>query len=426
MKTQKILSLTAIGCGSRTRTYFELAARQPHRYRLLAAADLVPERLAQVRELSKNQDFKIYNSAEELLAQPKLADVLVIGTQDHYHFEPCMAAMKKGYDILLEKPIAPTLAEVLKLESEARRLGRKVLVCHVLRYSPFYQKIKEIILSGVLGEIQTIDAVEGTGAWHQAHSFVRGHWAVSEKSSPMIVAKCCHDMDIIAWLMNSPCRVLSSFGNLSHFNGAHAPEGAPERCTEGCPAAASCAYDARLYTTKHRAWLKHVFDGGEEASDEEIIEWLGHSPWGRCVYRCQNNVVDHQVIAMQFENRATATFTMTAFDSGRTLSIHGSKGDLRGGDFYKKNGCAEIVIQNHSNQQKTMIQIESEIGGYGGHGGGDPGLVNALYEEMQKSSAEEMTSSITQSLQSHLMAFAAEESRVTGQTIDLNAFRERV
>lgn len=420
------LKLAGIGCGGRTLTYLSLAGQMPERYEVVAAADPVAGRVERVKAASRNPAFRSFASDAELLSQPKLADVVVVGTQDQYHVQPTLAAMAKGYDVLLEKPIADNLPDVLRLEREARRLGRKVLICHVLRYSPFYQKLKEVVASGALGEIVSLNASEGVGAWHQAHSFVRGHWGVVEKASPMLIAKSCHDLDIISWLMDRRCESVSSYGALTHFRAENAPQGAPARCTDGCPVASSCQYNAMHYATKQRGWLGHVYDQEKGASREDIAQWLSQSPWGRCVYRCDNTAVDHQVVAMRFERGATATFTMTAFDSGRSIEIYGTKARLLAGDHYKAAHGSDIAVIDHENHNMTRYNVSSSVGGYDGHGGGDPGLVLALYDEMTKPDPSQMLSSISRSVQSHLMGYAAEHSRRTGTAVDLAEFQASV
>ena len=258
-------------------------------YEIVAAAEPSIDRLEYIRKISNNSNFSGFKNDEEIFAQPKLADVMIIATQDSMHIKSCMAALEKGYDILVEKPIGTNLKDILKVEKRADELGRKVLVCHVLRYTPFYRKVKEIVESGVLGDIATINMTEGVQAFHQSHSYVRGHWGVKEKSSPMLIAKSCHDLDILCWLVERSCRQVSSFGSLMHFTEANAPQGAPLRCTDGCPVAMECPYNAKLYTSSQRAWLPHVwpvYDEKNPASDEEVIEWLKTCPWGRCAYRC--------------------------------------------------------------------------------------------------------------------------------------------
>lgn len=409
------LTLAVAGCGSRARTYCRIATSFADRYQVVAGADPVPERLESMRGISENPDFLAYDSADELLAQEKLADVLIIGTQDNYHFEPAKKALEKGYHILLEKPAAQTLEETKELARLAEKYDRKILLCFVLRYTPFYSKVHEIVKSGRLGEIISMHAVEGVDAWHQAHSFVRGHWGKSEESTPMIIAKCSHDTDYISWLMESRCQSVSSYGRLSYFTKANQPEGATPRCTGGCPHAApqggKCMYDTHLYLDKHSRWLDMVYPHPTERTDEEVLAWLEKSRWGRCAWQCDNDVVDHQVVNMDFENGATASLTMTAFDYGRTLEIYGTKATLRGGDAHKSVSEADISIRDHDGGEIEKITLDP-LGedGYQGHGGGDYGLVDSM-DAVFRGEGDE-SSLISHSVEGHLIGFAAEQSRL--------------
>jgi predicted dehydrogenase len=412
----QILAIAIAGCGSRGRTYASLAAKMPDRFRLVAGADPVAARVEATRNLTEGE-FRGFASAEELLLQPKLADVLVISTQDIQHYLHCKIALDKGYDILLEKPISPDPMHVEDLLNRAQRLGRRIVVCHVLRYTPFYSKVKEILSSGVLGRVVSMNLQEGVGPYHQAHSFVRGKWSKSQDSSPMILAKCCHDMDIIAWLADSPCRSVASHGQLSFFRAENRPAGAPARCTDGCPHAATCLYDAHRYLGDRRSWLGMVHERAKELSDDEIVDFLKTSPWGRCVWACDNDVVDHQTLSLGFASGLSATFTMTAFDDGRHLEIYGTEGVLRGGHFYKKNLDCDLVLQKHE-KAIEKITVQEPEGGYSGHGGGDYGLMSALHREMT-CPPEEMLTSIAVSIESHRIAFAAEASRTKSRMIHL-------
>ena len=415
----KPLSMAAIGCGHRTRTYVRLGSRHPERYITVAAADPIRERVAETARLSANPGFREFSSADEMLRHPRMADLMIIGSQDAHHRDHAIAAMEKGYDLLLEKPIGTHLEEVLEVEATARRLGRKVLVCHVLRYAPLYRKIKEIVDSGLLGDLVSINAYEGVGAWHQAHSYVRGHWAVTEKASPMILGKSCHDLDILRWIADRRCLSVASAGSLTHFTSANAPEGAPQRCQDGCPVADSCHYNCVRYLDEERAWLANICDFAEEADDARLAEWIHQSPWGRCVYHCDNTAVDHQVAALTFEGGLTATFTMTAFENGRHLDIFGTRAKLKAGGLVKENKGHEIMVRFHDKSEDRYFDSAIQKGGYEGHGGGDAALMEALYEEMRKDRPEDMTSSLHVSVESHRMAFAAEESRLSNGTITL-------
>lgn len=423
---QKRLKLAGIGCGGRTRTYLELAARQPDRYEIVAAADPLPERVARIHAVSGNPDFRAFKNDHDFFAEPKMADVVIIGTQDNYHVEPCLAALERGYDVLLEKPIATRLEEVIRLEQAVARSGRRVMICHVLRFTPIYRKIKQLLAGGVIGEIVALDANEGVGPFHQTHSYVRGHWAVTEKATPMIIAKCCHDMDILGWLVDKPCRRISSFGSLRHFTAAAAPPGAPSRCSGGCPHLATCPYNAYHYYSKYRDhWFSYIHDDAATMTPEAFEEWLNVSPWGRCVYHCDNTAVDRQTVMLDFEDGIVATFTMTAFDEGRSLTVRGTKGRLVAGDLARRLSGHDIVVDSFIDGSTTLHDVTIEEGGYETHAGGDAGLMQALFDEMTRNDPAEMSTSIHRSVASHVLGFAAEASRQSGTTIDVRDFYSR-
>ena len=403
------LTLAILGCGSRGRTYARIAASLPDRLRLVAAADPVECRVAEVASLAGHEGFRRFNSAEDLFAAGKLADILVIATQDADHFDHATAALHAGYDLLLEKPAAESLDRCEALDALARSLGRRIAPCFVLRHTPFYSTVKRFLESGRLGQLVTLRASEGVEPYHQAHSFVRGHWSRSADSTPMIVAKCSHDTDLLCWLSGSTPRAVSSFGRLDWFHAANAPAGAPARCTDGCPAAADCPYDAHRYLTDKRRWLSMVMDHWEDADDARITGFLQTAPWGRCVYRCENDAVDHQIVAVEMENGVTATLTMTAFDLGRSIELHGTLGSLRGGSPYQDGGAAELWFRDHRTGQIEAISVTAPAdAGYAGHGGGDFGLVDALDRMFRGPDA---LPSGLDGLAGHRLAFLAEQSR---------------
>jgi predicted dehydrogenase len=409
------LSIAVLGCGSRGRTYSKLIASCGDRYRLTAAADLNASRREAVSSLGKIQE---YASAEALFAAGKLADVLIIATQDSQHFDQAIQALELGYDLLLEKPAAESLARCEEIDRRARALGRRVALGFVLRYTPFYSTVKRIIDSGKLGRVISIRSHEGVEPYHQAHSYVRGHWAKSSNSSPMIVAKCSHDADLLCWLGGAPAAAVSSHGDRTWFRSENAPLGAPARCTDGCPAAQDCLYDSHRYLGDKRSWLRMVMDGSEQATDTEIMDFLKTSPWGRCVYHCDNDVVDHQVLACELANGITATHTMTAFDCGRGLEIYGTLAALKGGSPYVEAGTPELWIRHHPQGNIEPIEIQQpDDGGYAGHGGGDWGLVDAL-EGLFK--GPQALAPGLDGLAGHRLAFLAEEARVSRQRIEIS------
>ena len=415
------LRLALLGCGSRGRTYFRIAATMPERYELVAVADRDPAKTATLAELREPGEIKVFDSDEALFAEGKIADVLLICTQDADHYGHAMKALEAGYDILLEKPASETLERCEDLDRKAKELGRRIMLCFVLRYTPFYRAVREFIDSGRLGRVMSIRASEGVEAFHQAHSYVRGHWSNTSKSSPMIVAKCSHDTDLMCWFAGSEPKVVTSHGSLDWFKKDNAPAGAPLRCTDGCPVAEDCIYDAHRYLDEKRNFLRMVMPGAEGESmtaegvaDEEIMEFIKTSDWGRCVYHCDNDVVDHQVVATEMENGVTATLTMTAFDCNRTIEIHGTRGTLRGGEPYQEGGAAELWFRDHYGGKFEEVPVEQpQADGYSSHGGGDYGIIDTLDRLLAGPNAMEPG---LDGIAGHRLAYRAEESRlVNGQ-----------
>lgn len=418
------LSIACIGCGARAQTYTQLATRYPDRFQIVAGADPQPDRVEKIRRLSGRSDFRGFSSAEGILSAGKIADIMIVATQDNFHHEHCKGALRAGYDVLLEKPISTRVEQILEIERLAKQVNRRVMVCFVLRFAAFYRKVSEIIQSGALGEIVSIQSNEGVMPWHQAHSFVRGHWSVVDKSSPMILAKCCHDTDLVHWLVGRRCLRIASFGSLEFFRPERAPEGAPLRCTESCPVGDTCSYNALRYASDMRfPWLTMVYDRAQDATADEIVAWLRTSPWGRCAFRCDNDAVDRQVLAMQFEGGITATFTMTAFETGRHIEVYGTRGVLKGGETYRHNFDAHLIFFPHEGKP-VRYTVQAEDGGYELHGGGDAGLINALYDEMTKPAGARLEAGLDSTVHSHLIALAAEEARLTGRVVDLKEWQQ--
>ncbi len=410
----RILTVAVAGCGSRGQdTYSKILQKMPDRAKIVAAADLSPEKLDGMRRLTGIREEDCYASAEEMLKQEKLADVMLICTPDQCHYSQAKAALLRGYDLLLEKPISPTAQECRELSDLALKLGRKVAVCHVLRYTVFYQKIKELLEDGAIGEPVSIQAVEQVGYWHQAHSFVRGNWRNESLSSCMILQKCCHDMDILLWLTGKHCEKVSSFGSLQLFRQENAPEGSAERCLD-CRAAENCPYNAKkFYLDAFRrsgdAWPQNVV--AFEPTEEKLLAALRDGPYGRCVYRCDNDVVDHQVVNLALEGGTTVSFTMTAFTAhgGRRIRIGGTHGEILG------DTADNTIRVMRFGQEDEVIDVTKLTDDFSGHGGGDARLVDEFVRYLRGEIGMSRTmTSIDRSVESHLAALAAEESRKAG------------
>ena len=326
-----------IGAGSRGMTYGAWAAE--HGIEIAAVAEKRPDRLADAGQKLKVPENMRFSDGLALLSLGKIADAAIIATMDRDHFAHTMAALDCGYDILLEKPISPDPRECVAIEEKANTLGRRITVCHVLRYTNFFGTLKQILDGGELGKIVAIKHSENIGNYHMAHSFVRGNWRNDRLSSPIILQKSCHDLDILLWLTGSHCTKVSAFGGLRFFRPENAPQGAGERCCD-CPAADTCRFNAyRVYTPLLGQWPADVVC--LEQTPEALEKALRSGPYGRCVYRCDNNVCDHMSMILEFENGVTATFSLTAQTNAvhRNLHIMCENGEIEADD-----GKRQIVV----------------------------------------------------------------------------------
>lgn len=424
----KIVRIAIAGVGSRGKNAYGLELlNMKDRAKVVAVADIDPERLALAGDAHGVPDEMRFPSAEAMLAMPRLADAMLVCTQDRQHVPHAVAALKKGYDVMMEKPISPKLEDLQEITKVARENGRRVVVCHVLRYTPFFQTIKKTIDSGVLGEIVSIQALENVRYWHQAHSFVRGNWRREEDTSPMILAKCCHDLDYLVWLCGKKCERVSSYGSLMYFKESNAPEGAALRCTQGCKAKESCPYDAeKIYLTNKDTgilcgnveWPIDVL--AENPTEEKIRHAIETGPYGRCVFHCDNDVVDHQIVNMQMEGGASLSLTMSAFTSigGRTIKVMGTLGDLWG-DMHENKIRIGVF-----GKEPQVIDLGKEEKDFAGHGGGDRLLMEQFVDLMQGKEPDGTITTLETSVESHLVALAAEKSRLeNGESIEIAPMR---
>ena len=416
----KPITFAIMGMGNRGTAYAAKALKYPDEMKITAMADTRRVRLDAANKYLHLPEESLFDSAEALLAQPRLADIMVVATQDAQHRDHALKAMELGYDLLLEKPISNKLDACIELTKAAERMGRKVFICHVLRYTVFYQQIKRLIDEGIVGQVQTIEAAEHVGVHHYAHSYVRGNWHREETSSPMILAKCCHDMDILTWLVGKKCKKVTSFGSLRHFRAENCPAGATERCAD-CPL--DCPLHAnRYYLSRIPGWPSNILH--PEPTEENITGILATADYGRCVYKMDNDVVDHQVVSMLLEDDITVTFQMSGFTNRqtRTIRVMGTKGEIWG-DFREK----ELYFQRFG-EAAQKVDLESLCDDFTGHGGGDARIVYDVIRYMRGDVFD--TSSMTtidRSAQSHILAFAAEESRVLGgKLIEMDTFCRKI
>jgi len=416
------VSIVVIGAGQRGVGYARWARRHPDRASVVAVAE---PSLARRARLAAEHGIPAGNVAadwRELAGRGRLADAVLICTQDRMHAEPAEAFAALGYHILLEKPMAPDEAGCRRIVAAVEKAGVMLAVGHVLRYTPYTRAVKEMVVSGQLGDIMSVQHLEPVGFWHQAHSYVRGNWRRSDLATSMLMAKSCHDLDWLQYILGrAPLRV-SSFGSLTHFTAANRPAGAADRCV-ACSVEASCPYSApRLYRglleAGARGWpLSVVVD---DFSPRALDEALASGPYGRCVYACDNDAVDHQVVALEFPGATTATFTMTAFTEAghRRTRLFGTRAELTG------DGETIRVYDFLTQAERTVTPAAA--GGMNteeGHAGGDAGLMDAFTRAVATGNRELIASGPRESLASHLAVLAAERARLNGTVENIDSER---
>ena len=422
----KQFSVVLIGAGGRGKTYCGKMNAMPEKYKIVAVAEPNPVSRTRCQKEYGISDEMCFTDWRELLARPKLADIAVIATVDNDHYGPAMKAIDLGYHLLLEKPVAQTVKECTDIANAAKEKGVSVLVCHVLRYTPFYKTVKSIVMSGKIGKIVSIDCTEGIGDIHFSHSYVRGNWHSEKESTPMLLAKSCHDLDIIQWLMDKPCKKVTSFGKLTYFCKENAPEGSPIQCAGGnCPIADTCPYNSEsIYIENpHGFWGKYVFKNAvathPNMTDEELREALKTSHYGRCVFHADNDVLDNQIVNMEFEGGVTATLAVNAFNKGgRYIRIYGTKGELFA---YASDPAIHVYTFDDKKSVDIPVQ-ETEEAITGGHGGGDDGIILDLYDYLNGTYDGFSVADIRVSVANHLIGFAAEEARHTDTVVDMDAY----
>jgi predicted dehydrogenase len=403
------ITLLVIGAGARGTGYAEYALQYPDQVKIVGVADPRAHYRSQMAIQHQIPAENVFADWTQAAERARFADGVIIATPDHLHAEPAIAFANLGYHMLLEKPMAPNAADCQRIAAAVRANGILFAVCHVLRYTAYTQKVKEIVSSGRLGEIVSLQHLEPVGYWHQAHSFVRGNWRNERESSFMLLAKSCHDLDWISHIMDKRCMQVSSFGSLKHFRAEAKPPGAADRCLD-CRIEATCPYSAiKIYLGRIQrgevGWPVDVLT--PDVTPSGVTEALRTGPYGRCVYTCDNDVVDHQVVNMRFEDQATAVFTMTAFNRqrDRETRIFGTRGELYG------NGQFVEVYDFLTDRTERFDTQISEGSLLSGHGGGDFGLMGHFVAALQHHDPALILSGAAETLESHLMVFAAEQAR---------------
>ncbi len=404
----KPVTAITLGAGNRGNVYGNYATKYPDELNIVGVAEPIEIRNQRYQQQHNIDASRVFDTWEKVFMVPKFADAIIITTPDDLHYGPCMQALKMGYDVLLEKPISPSEQECRDILELSEKTGRIVAVCHVLRYAPYFIKLREIIQSSVLGKVVSMQHFEPIEAIHMAHSFVRGNWHNSIETAPIILAKSCHDLDIMKWMLEKNCKQIHAFGSLSWFNEENDPEGSTARCMDGCAVESTCPYSAMkiYYRDRQRTY---VFDLPEDKSQhgEAILEYLRTTNYGRCVYKMENDQPDHYTCNMLFEDDVTATFNMEAFTSyhGRRTRIMGSLGDIVG-------DMQRFEYTDFLTGEKTVWEQQTD-----GHGGGDWNLVSDWIQAVANQDQSLLTSTIAASIESHIMGFAAEDSRKEGRVV---------
>ena len=402
-KEQRPVSIVAIGAGNRTNKYLEYVRRNPDKARLIGVVELNDLRRQKVAVEFGLDASCCYTDYRDFFRSPLKADAVMICTPENMHFEPAMLAIEAGYHVLLEKPIAQTLEECLAIGEAARRKNVIVSVCHVLRYHPYFIKLKELACSGELGNIISINHCTSVGVDRATHSFVRGLWSREADTNPMLISKCCHDIDFLLWLTKTRCRKITSFGSLRWFRSKNAPEGSAERCID-CKVEAQCPFSAVDLYRVRRDWISNFDIPQGKTIDQVIEDELREGKYGRCIYHCDNDVVDHQIVSMEMDSEVTINFSMDLFTlkDHRKTHICLTEGEIDGNETLLRvrrfRGGAETVY-DFSNLSHQPF-----------HAGADLDIVADFIDAIH-SEEKYLRTSIDLSVESHRICFEAERSR---------------
>lgn len=429
MMENKPITAIIVGAGHRSFVYSELAKTNPEMLKIVGVADPNPIRRKKAMDYFGFKEDMCFENAEELAKKGKLADTVINGTMDEQHLETAVPLLDAGYDMLLEKPFAPNEEEMRQIVNCAKKNNSKVMICHVLRYTPFYYAIKERIVNGEIGDIINIQTTEHVSYHHLTTSYIRGKWANSDKChTSMLLAKCCHDLDIIMWMMSeTKPKQISSFGGKFQFKPENAPKEAGTICMKDCPLVDTCVYSTkRLYIDHPDRWAFYVWDALEGKKnvtiEDKIALMKSDSPYARCIYKCDNNVVDHQSVLINFESGATGTHNMVggSAEPRREIHIIGTKGEIFGNFEESKFTVLKIDPSPDAHNEECDVEevdlrvTGDMVGAYGGHGGGDERLAADFVKFIRGEKPSLACTSIFDSVAGHLSVYLADKSRENG------------
>ena len=425
----KPVTAIIVGAGHRAFVYSELAKTNPELLKIVGVADPNPVRRKKAMEYFGFSEDMCFDSAQTLAEKGRLADAVINGTMDEQHLETAIPLLNAGYDMLLEKPFAVCEEDMRQIVDCAKKNNSKVMICHVLRYTPFYYAIKERIVNGEIGDIINIQMTEHVSYHHLSTSYIRGKWANSDKChTTMLLAKCCHDIDLMMWFMSETKPVsISSFGSKFQFKPENAPENAGTICMKDCPLVDECVYSTkRLYIDHPDRWSFYVWDALEGIEnptiDDKIALMKTDNPYARCIYKCDNNVVDHQSVLVNFASGATGTHNMVggSAEPRRNIHIIGTKGEIFGNFEESKFTVLKInPSPDAHNEECDVEEIDLRVtgdmvGAYGGHGGGDERLAEDFVKFIRGEQPSLACTSIFDSVAGHLCVYLADKSRENG------------
>ena len=425
----KPVTAVIVGAGHRAFVYSELAKTNPELLKIVGVADPNPVRRKKAMEYFGFSEDMCFDSAQTLAEKGRLADAVINGTMDEQHLETAIPLLNAGYDMLLEKPFAVCEEDMRQIVDCAKKNNSKVMICHVLRYTPFYYAIKERIVNGEIGDIINIQMTEHVSYHHLSTSYIRGKWANSDKChTTMLLAKCCHDIDLMMWFMSETKPVsISSFGSKFQFKPENAPENAGTICMKDCPLVDECVYSTkRLYLDHPDRWSFYVWDALEGIEnptiDDKIALMKTDNPYARCIYKCDNNVVDHQSVLVNFASGATGTHNMVggSAEPRRNIHIIGTKGEIFGNFEESKFTVLKInPSPDAHNEECDVEEIDLRVtgdmvGAYGGHGGGDERLAEDFVKFIRGEQPSLACTSIFDSVAGHLCVYLADKSRENG------------
>jgi len=428
---QEALKAVIVGAGHRAIGYAKYALKHPDELEIVGVADPSELRRKSAARIFHLLNEQCFETSEDLARAPKQADFVINGTMDHQHVSTSLPLLKAGYDILLEKPFATNEKEMWELVDATKRHGRKVAICHVLRYAPFYVAIRQKVIDGVVGDIINIQVTEHVSYHHMAVGYIRGKW--SKKSycnSSMLMAKSCHDLDLIAWMQSGISSVcVASFGSNFQFRPEKAPKSAGNRCLVDCPIEADCLYSARKHYIDHPdRWSFYVWNSLEHIENpsiEDKIESLKKdNPYGRCVWKCDNDVVDHQSVVINFENGSTATLNMIGGCSKPSRSIHiiGTRGEIQGNLEDSRFVIRHIDPRPGHEYSEEIVDLNVEgdmTGAFGGHGGGDERLILDFLHVLRGEGTSISSTDVEDSISGHLMGFYADRANEERQMLEI-------